>query len=107
MAESSVVGGAAVVRFTLATFTAGVCADSTAGSRNVATMNSLGIRVIGYFFCVGGVPARVPAALLFAADAPDWAFVVGEVVAPFTGAVRPAAAALEPCVPLVVVAGRP
>ena len=71
MAESSVVGGAAVARFTFATLTTAACAESAAGSRNIAAMNSLMIRVIGYFFCVGGVPARVAGVFLFAAAAPD------------------------------------
>jgi hypothetical protein len=60
MAESSVAGGAAVARVVLATASVGVCAWSAAGNARVAAMNSLMIRVIDYFFCVGGVPVRAP-----------------------------------------------
>ena len=77
IAESSVAGGGADARVTLATVTAGVCAASGAGTASVAAMNSLMIRVIVYF-CMGGGPLRGGAVLL--AATPDCALAFDGVL---------------------------
>ena len=93
----------------MATVSAGVCAESATGSATVAAMSNRMIRVIVYFFCVGGVPVRAAVAALLAA-APDCAFAFDPVVEPLLapdGAVRPPLLPV-PDVPVVPApAGRP
>jgi hypothetical protein len=70
IAESRAAGGAAALVL-LATVTTGVCAPSAAANATVAASIALEIRVIVYFFCVGGVLARVTDPVLLADPTPD------------------------------------